>query len=405
MTVETADEGAAAAGVVGTAAPEGTASEGTAFAAGGAASGGRSPETAHRGHPVAVRPDLSALAGYHSPQVDVEVRLNTNESPFAPPPAFLAELRDELGRIAFNRYPDRRCTDLRTALAAHHGVGADQVFCATGSNEVLQCLLLAYGGAGRAVATFEPSYTLHRHIAEVTGTPVVSAPRDAAFALDLEVVDELERTAAPVITFVCSPNNPTGRAETLHTIQHVLDVAPGLVVVDEAYGQFARASALDLVRAGGPEAQRLVVVRTFSKTFGLAAMRLGYMVADPAVVAACELVVLPYNVDAVSQAAGRLALRHAHAMDERVGQLVAERRRVQTALGALPVQTWPSDANFVLFRPLHADAVEIWRRLVDRSVLIRDCSGWPGLDGCLRVTIGSPEENDRFLAAVDESLR
>ena len=355
-------------------------------------------------HPVAVRPDLSAMAGYHSPQVDVAVRLNTNESPYAPPPAFLDELRSELGAIAFNRYPDRRCTALRAALAEHHRVDPSQVFCATGSNEVLQCLLLAYGGRDRTVATFEPSYALHRHIAEVTGTAVASTQRDEDYAVDLAAAVALVEAEAPVITFVCSPNNPTGRAEPLQTVEELLRVAPGLVVVDEAYGQFAAETALDLVRAGGAGAERLAVVRTFSKTFGLAAMRLGYLIADPAVVQACELVVLPYNVDAVSQVAGRLALRHAGVMHDRVQAIVDERRRVEAALVAMAVRAWPSDANFVLFRPERVVAVDLWQRLLDRSVLVRDCSSWAGLQGCLRVTIGTPDENDRFLAALAESL-
>lgn len=349
---------------------------------------------------VPLRPDLRALSGYHSPQVEVAVRLNTNESPYPPPEAWLAELGDELRHVAFNRYPDRRATALRGALAAHHGVDPEQVFCATGSNEVLQCLLLAYGGAGRAAATFEPSYTLHRHIAEVTATTVVSAPRDADFHIDLDAAEALLAEHRPVITFVCSPNNPSGGAVPVDTLTRLLDGAPGLLVVDEAYGQFAPASALDLVRRRVEGVERLAVVRTFSKTWSMAACRLGYLVADPAVVAACELVALPYNLDAVSQAAGRLALGHVAAMEARVAELVAERQRVSAALADLPVTTWPSDANFVLLRPRHASASEVWQALLDRSILVRDCSGWPGLDGCLRVTIGTPAENDALLQAL-----
>lgn len=354
--------------------------------------------------PVPVRADLRHLRGYHSPQVEVAVRLNTNESPFPPPEAWLVELRRELDHIAFNRYPDRAATALRAALAAHHGVEPEQVFCATGSNEVLQCLLLAYGGAGRQVATFEPSYTLHRHIAQVTATAVVSVPRDAGFTVDVPVAESALGAADPVLTFLCSPNNPTGRAEPLATVDHLLRLVPGLLVVDEAYGQFAPATALELLRGGGPDAERLVVVRTFSKTWSMAAMRLGYLVADPAVVAACEMVALPYNVDAVSQVAGRLALRHVADMEARVAQVVSERERVQDALAQLPVTWWPSDANFVLLRPRHRAASDVWHDLLERSVLIRDCSGWPGLTECLRVTIGTPAENDAFVGALSEVL-
>jgi histidinol-phosphate aminotransferase len=354
--------------------------------------------------PVPLRPDLTLLSGYHSPQVHVEVRLNTNESPLPPPPAWLDELRAELGHIDFNRYPDRDATALRHALGRFHGVDPARVFCANGSNEVLQCLLLAYGGPGRVVAVFEPTYALHRHIASITATEVVSAWRGPDHRLDLDVVDTVLDEARPVITFLCSPNNPTGRAEGPEVVAHVLERAPGLVVVDEAYGQFAPWSALDLMARRADGFERLVVVRTFSKTWSMAACRLGYLVADPTVVAACQAVVLPYHLDAMTQAAGRLALRHVDAMEGRVALITEERGRVAAALGDLAVESWPSDANFILFRPTGRAATDVWQDLLGASVLVRDCSSWPGLDNCLRVTVGTPEENDRFLAALRSSL-
>ncbi len=365
---------------------------------------------------VPVRPDLQLLEGYHSPQVDVEVRLNANESPLAPPEAWLADLRQELGRIAFNRYPDRGAFALRAALGELHQVEPERIFCANGSNEVLQCLLLAYGGPGRRAALFEPTYSLHRHIAMLTGTDVVSAGRTAGFELDLPAVDALLHTHQPVITFLCSPNNPTGLAESPATVAHVLSQAPGLVVVDEAYGELAPTSALSLGAPPVPAvsvpealaedaASRLVAVRTFSKTWSMAACRLGYLVADPEVVQACEGTALPYHLDAFTQAAGRLALRHVDAMHERVALLIEQRGRLAAALAELPVETWPSQANFVLFRPLSVDAHQVWERLLAQSVLVRDCSTWRGLPGCLRVTVGTPEENDRFVAALRRSLQ
>jgi histidinol-phosphate aminotransferase len=353
----------------------------------------------------AVRPDLVALAGYHSAQVDVDVRLNTNESPLPPPPEWLDAYRSALSGIDFNRYPDREAIQLRQALADSHGVGPEQIFCANGSNEVLQSLLLAYGGPGRSVALFEPTYTLHGHIARVTGTEVVSGRRTDDFLLDLDEVKRVVGAHHPVITFLCSPNNPTGRAEPLEQIAAVVGVAPGLVVVDEAYGQFAGASAVDLVRRGAPGSGRTVVVRTFSKTWSMAGLRLGYLIGPPEVVAACEMVVLPYHLDAAKQLAGRLALQYVDQMEARVAMVKEERGRIAAVLADLPVETWPSEANFILFRPTAVDAVEVWTQLLDASVLVRDCSGWPGLAGCLRVTVGLPEENDRFLAALSESLR
>ncbi len=346
------------------------------------------------------REDLGLREGYHSAQVDVEVRLNTNESPFPPPPQWLADLEAAASRIDFHRYPDRAARGLRQAIADLHRVRLAQVFCANGSNEVLQCLLLAYGGAGRTVATFEPTYALHSHIAHLTGTAVVEAERAPDYALDLDVVADVMAAHQPVITFLCSPNNPTGMADDPAAVRQVLAGAPGLVVVDEAYGQFADWSAVELIDDAVP----LVVVRTFSKTWSLAGLRLGYAIAPAPVVAMLERVALPYHLDSLKQEAGRLALRYHDQMRERVSVLVGERRRLAAGLGRLPVTVWPSQANFILFRPDGRKGSEVWQGLVDRSVLVRDTSSWPGLGGCLRVTVGTPEENDRFLAALAEVL-
>jgi histidinol-phosphate aminotransferase len=347
----------------------------------------------------APRADLGLREGYHSPQVDVEVRLNTNESPFPPPAAWMDAYTDGLRRIEWHRYPDRGATELREAVAELHGVRADQVFCANGSNEVLQSICLAYGGPGRKVATFEPTYALHSHIAHLTGTGVCSADRRDDFSLDLDVVTDLMAAEAPAITFVCSPNNPTGTAEDPATVRAVIDAAPGLVVVDEAYGQFADWSAVDLVADDKP----LLVTRTFSKTWSMAALRLGYVIAPAPVVEMLERVALPYHIDAGKQLAGRLAVQYRREMNERVAILVRERQRLLARLAGLPVTTWPSQANFILFQPARP-ADEVWKALLDRSILVRNTASWPGLGGCLRVTVGTPEENDRFLAALTEIL-
>ena len=349
---------------------------------------------------VPVRDDLRALEGYHSAQVDVEVRLNTNESPFPPPAGWRDEVAAGLGSIEWHRYPDRAAGALRAAIADWHGVAPEQVFAANGSNEVLQTLLLTYAGPGRAVLTFEPTYQLHAHIARITGATVVEVDRAADFSLDLGVARAAVADAQPAVTFLCSPNNPTGRVEAPMMVQALLDVAHGLVVVDEAYAQFADWTALDMVREDVP----LVVVRTFSKTWSMAAARLGYLVGPSWLVRHLEDVVLPYHLDAAKQEAGRLALAHVDEMDERVKTIVAERERLIEGLARLPVETFPSGANFVLFRVTPRSGREVWQGLVDRSVLVRDCSGWPRLDGCLRVTIGTPAENDRFLAALAEVL-
>jgi histidinol-phosphate aminotransferase len=346
------------------------------------------------------RPDLGLREGYHSPQADVAVRLNTNESPLPPPEGWLKALSEELLAVPWNRYPDRQAWALRAALADLHGVAPEQVFCANGSNEVLQSVCLAYGGHGRSAAVFEPTYALHSHIAHLTGTAVAMGQRGPDFSVDIEIARQLMREARPSITFLCSPNNPTGLVDAPSTVQGVLEAAPGLVVVDEAYGQFAAWSALTLVDDQVP----LVVTRTYSKTWSMAAARLGYLVGPAPVVAVLERVALPYHLDALKQAAGLLAVRFVGEMEERVALIVRERSRLQSALARLPVTAWPSEANFVLFRPTGRRGPEVWQGLLDRSVLVRDISSWPRLTDCLRVTVGTPEENDAFLAALSEVL-
>lgn len=346
------------------------------------------------------RDDVSLMEGYHSPQVDVKVRLNTNEAPEPPPPAFTERLAEEVRNVEWHRYPDRAAGALRAGIAALHGVEPENVFAANGSNEVLQTLCLTYGGAGRSVAVFEPTYALHSHIARITGTGVAEGERAEDFRLDLDEVERVLRRSSPAITFLCSPNNPTGVVETEETVRAVLDLAPGLVVVDEAYGQFAPWSALSLVDEDRP----LVVTRTYSKTWSMAAARLGYLVGPSRIVQQLEKVVLPYHLDVVKQIAGRLALDYRAEMDARVASLVEERGRLVTRLADLPLDVWPSGANFVLVRPRSTDGDALWHELLDRSVLVRNCTSWPRLDGCLRITVGTPDEDDALLAALTEVL-
>jgi histidinol-phosphate aminotransferase len=349
------------------------------------------------------------MEGYHSPQVEVRVRLNTNEAPEPPPAAFVESLRAALGGIAWHRYPERGATALRARIAevesagAGMGLTAPNVFAANGSNEVLQSLCLAYGGPGRSVLTFEPTYALHAHIARVCGTTVVEVERRDDFTLDVaSAVDAVVRHR-PAITFLCSPNNPTGRVEDEATVRAVLDAVEsvdGLLVVDEAYGQFSPWSALSLVE----EDRSVAVTRTYSKTWSAAALRLGYLVGPTWVVQALESVVLPYHLDAVTQLAGVLALDHRADMERRVADLVAERERVARVLAELPVEQWPSGANFILFRPLLVDGDAVWQGLLERSVLVRNCSSWPRLGGCLRATLGTRDEDDEFLGALGDVL-
>ncbi|HEV3135336.1 MAG TPA: histidinol-phosphate transaminase [Acidimicrobiia bacterium] len=351
------------------------------------------------GH-LSPRDDLGELEGYHSPQLDVPVRLNTNESPYAPPQDFVDAWLDALRQTPLNRYPDRDARELRAALAGQLGQPVDRLFCANGSNEVLQTLLLTFGGAGRKTAVFEPTYALHSHIARVTGTAVVVGERTADFTVDTAAARALLAEHRPALVFLCSPNNPTGTVEPADTVEALLDATDGLVVVDEAYGEFAERSAIRLVGDERP----LVVARTYSKVWSMAALRLGFCVAPPWVIEELEKVVLPYHLAAPTQLAGVLALRYGGEMDERVALLVRERERLQAELEAVEgVTVFPSGANFVLLR-VRGDGHALWQRLVDRGVLVRDFSAWPRLTGCLRVTVGTPEENDAFLAALREAV-
>lgn len=349
---------------------------------------------------ITVRSDLRSLEGYHSPHVDVAVRLNTNESPFAAPEGFVERLERELAAIEWNRYPDRNARGLRAAIAEHHDVDSDRVFAANGSNEVLQTVLLAYAGPGREVLTFEPTYQLHAQIARITGSAVVEAERSADFSLDPGALEQAMARHRPDITFLCSPNNPTGLVDDPAVVQAAMRTGHGLIVADEAYAEFSEWSAVDLV----DEHHNLVVVRTFSKTWSLAAARLGYLVGPTWLVAELDKVALPYHLDAVKQAIGRIALDFVADKNARVEVIVAERDRVRAGLEALDVEVVPSGANFILFRPRAADAGQVWQGLVDRGVLIRNCSSWPRLSGYLRVTIGRADENDSFLEALSEVL-
>lgn len=354
--------------------------------------------------PVPPRDDVQALEGYHSPQLDVRVRLNTNESPYPPPAGFVEAWLEELANVPLHRYPDRQARDLRAALAQRLGQPMERVFCANGSNEVLQTLLLAYGGHARRALAFEPTYALHSHIARLTGTPIAEGERRPDFTVDPDTATKLVERHTPSIVFTCSPNNPTGTLDPPEAVDALVDAVAatgrGLLVVDEAYGEFASRSAIQQVDDDRP----LVVVRTYSKVWSMAAIRLGFCVAPPWVVEELEKVVLPYHLAAPTQIAGRVALRFDTEMKARVDELVHERDRLLDALeGQAGVVPYPSGANFVLFR-VQADGQRVWEGLVAHGVLVRNFSRWPRLHDCLRVTVGTRDENDAFLEALSRVL-
>jgi histidinol-phosphate aminotransferase len=347
-----------------------------------------------------IRDDLRALSPYGAPQLDVPVRLNTNENPWPPPKGLVDDLRDAVAgaAVSLNRYPDREAVALRAGLAAYlgHGLSVEQVWAANGSNEILQQLLMAFGGAGRTALGFVPSYSVHRLIALATGTRWLHVHRKEDFSLDPAQAAADVREHAPDIVFLCSPNNPTGTALDPAVVDAVLEVAPGMVVVDEAYAEFShQPSLLPLLRGH----QRLVITRTMSKAFAFAGARVGYLAADPAVVDALRLVRLPYHLSALTQAAAVVAIRHAPETLATVEAVKRERDRIVSELRARGLEVVDSDANFVLFG-VFDDQSKVWQALVDRGVLVRDV----GLPGWLRVTAGLPHEVDAFLTAMDEVL-
>ncbi|GGU83637.1 histidinol-phosphate aminotransferase [Streptomyces albospinus] len=355
-----------------------------------------------------IRDELRGKSPYGAPQLDVPVRLNTNENPYPLPEPLVRRIAERVTEAArqLNRYPDRDAVELRTALAGYltrtagHEVTAAQVWAANGSNEIIQQLLQTFGGPGRTAIGFEPSYSMHGLISRGTGTGWISGPRNDDFTIDVAAAKAAIAERKPDVVFVCSPNNPTGTAVEADTVLALYeaaqaaraDSAGALVVVDEAYGEFShRASLLPLIE-GRPN---LVLSRTMSKAFGAAGLRLGYLAADPAVVDAVQLVRLPYHLSSVTQATALAALEHTDTLLKYVEQLKSERDRLVDELRAIGCRVVASDANFVQFG-LFDDAHAVWQAILDRGVLVRD----NGVPGWLRVTAGTPAENDAFLDAV-----
>jgi histidinol-phosphate aminotransferase len=342
------------------------------------------------------RADLVGVAPYGAPQLDVPVRLNTNETAEPPPPGYLAEVGRRLQDLELHRYPDRPHRELRAALGAPYHLGPEQVWAANGSNEVLLQLLQAYGGPDRQLLTFRPPYSMYPELARTTMTPCREVDLDDDFTLSVEVAQRAVAEHEPDVVLVASPNNPVGTLVAHDAIRALHDGSRALVVVDEAYVEFApdEASAVHLLG----ELPRLVVSRTFSKAFRLAGLRLGYLFAAPWVVEDVQTVRLPYHLDALKQVAGLVALEQTAAFLEHRERTAAERDRVHAALDARPdVEVWPSSANFLLFRTAVPD---LFDRLLEHGVLVRDFSRQPRLAGCLRVTIGTDAENDAFLDAL-----
>jgi histidinol-phosphate aminotransferase len=347
-----------------------------------------------------LRDELRGLKPYGAPQIDVPVRLNTNENPYPVPEAAADSIEKALRGLVrdLNRYPDRDALALREDLANYvgHGMGAANVWVGNGSNEVQLQAMLAFGGPGRTAMGFSPSYSMHPLLAKATGTGWLDGHRTREFHLGPEQAKAQVRVFQPDIVFVCSPNNPTGTASTLDTVAAIAGETSGVVIVDEAYFEFAREGTHSAVELIG-RFPRLLVTRTMSKAFGLAGARVGYLIGRPHAIEYLQLVRMPYHLSALSQAVGRAALAHASAFLGQVESIKAQRDQLVTGLRALGLSVADSDANFVLFGQFR-DEKAVWRALLDKGVLVRD----PGIPGHLRVTAGTPDETGAFLRAMEQ---
>ena len=360
--------------------------------------GSASTATADVADRVRVRDDLLEVTPYGAPQLDVPVRLNTNEMPFPPPAAFSEQLAQRVAALQLHRYPDRRAEALRTRLGERFGLGPERVWAANGSNEILLQLFQAYGGAGRSLLLTSPGYSAHPLIARVTATDTLELDLDDSFSLNAFTARDAMERLRPDLVCLANPNNPTGATVELDAIRALHDAGDALIILDEAYVEFGGTSGVALL----DELPRLVVCRTFSKAWRLAGLRLGYLLAHEWVIDDLRKVRLPYHLDMLTQEAGLTALDLADEVTAHIAAVSAERERLHEEMQAIDgVQVWPSAANFLLFR---SEVPNMFSRLLDRGVLVRDFSDKARLGGCLRVSIGTREEDDLFLQALRDAV-
>ena len=351
---------------------------------------------------VPLRDELRGFEPYGAPQMRDVICLNVNENPYPPSPALADKFAEAVRAVAtsLNRYPDREAIELRTALASYlgHGLAAANVWAANGSNEVMLHILQAFGGPGRKVLSFAPTYSMYPEYARDTHTEWIAGLRESDFTIDSKRAVALIEAEQPDVVLLTSPNNPTGTALPLATLDAICQVSPGVVVTDEAYAEFRREgtpSALELL----PTYRRLLVSRTMSKAFAFAGGRLGYVAADPAIIDALRIVRLPYHLSAVTQAVALAAIQDSDELLANVAEIRTTRDALVEWLRAHDLQVAESDANFVMFGTF-ADRHAVWQGLVDRGVLIRET----GPAGWLRVSVGTPAEIETFYRALQEVL-
>ncbi len=348
------------------------------------------------------RPEIEALKAYAMADEPCAIKVNQNEAPWDWPPELKAEAARLVDSVAFNRYPPFDERALTAALAERWRLPPQAVLVGNGSNDLLMALFLSALGPGRKVLLPSPTFSLYRQLALLAGAPVAEVLlKDGGVSYKAESWLKAVRRERPALVLLCSPNNPTGSLFPPEALGDLLAEAPGLVAVDEAYAEFAGSSARDLL----PKAENLAVLRTFSKAWGSAGLRLGYLMAAPATAAHLRKALLPYNVSPVTAGLGVIALRNVSLFEARVNTIVEERERLSAGLGRLPGLTvYPSQANFILVRVAKGAASERYEALRRKGVLVRDVSHLPGLERCLRLSVGSPQENDAVLKLLEEVL-
>lgn len=343
-----------------------------------------------------VREEVRGLQAYTVEKVPSKVRLDANESPFSSPPELQAELLTILERVPLNRYPDPDAREVRAAIAARLGIPAERLILGNGSDECILLLLLALGGP---VLSPIPTFVMYELASKVLGLHFLGIPLGPRFELPLDQILEIIRRERPRLIFLASPNNPTGNVFSEEEILKVVEASEGLVVVDEAYYPYAGKTLLPHLW----RYENLAILRTLSK-IGLAGIRVGYLVAHEALIEELNKVRLPYNVNALSQAVAHFVLEHEEAFQTQVKVIIEERERLFRALSERPeLEVFPSEANFLLLRT-RVPVEPIYLGLIGEGVLVRNLSNSPGLFNCLRVTVGTPGENDQFLEALRKVL-
>jgi histidinol-phosphate aminotransferase len=349
-----------------------------------------------------VRPEIRALKAYHVPDATGLVKLDAMENPYAWPPAQRREWLDVLRSVTLNRYPDPDARVLRARLRAVLAVpGGMELLLGNGSDELIQIVLMAVSNPGAVALAPAPTFVMYEMIATFAGMKFAGVPLAEDFSLDMPAMLAAIEAHRPAVVFLAYPNNPTGNLFARADVERVIEAAPGLVVLDEAYHAFAGESFLE--RLGAHD--NLLVMRTLSKQ-GLAGLRLGVLAGPAAWLAEFNKVRLPYNIGSLTQASAEFALEHMALLDEQAGRIRADREKLFQALARLPgVHPWPSKTNFILFRTDGRDADEVFEGLRSRGVLIKNLNSAGGaLQDCLRVTVGTPEENDVFLKALEAAL-